>query len=333
MSNPVRVGIIGAGRAAEKLYVPSLPRTTGGQVVAITDMRAERRDLIASQIPGCTAYESVDQMLAEADLSAVVVATPPAAHIDVTRQALDAGCAALVEKPLAEDLGEARQLIADLPACKDKVVVGYNRRHWLPVKRMKDAMRGVDLSGATIDAAFCIDVSGWAPVAGAIDPIDDLGSHYLDLVRFILDDEIVSLSATRPKERAIEIRLKTAKGADVKLFHEHGGDTYEYFHVKAGGNEHKLVMGSDRISPADGPGRKAGDLIDKVKRKLTGGGWTLGDSYVQQFNDFFAVAAGRGKPSPDVNDGMQCMIAVSAAKDSADQGGKEIQLDDDASNH
>ena len=331
MTSPVRVGIIGAGRAAEKLYVPSLPRTEGGQVVAITDMRADRRDLIASQIPGCKAYESVEQMLAEANLNAVVVATPPVAHIAVTRQALEAGCAALVEKPLAEDLTEARQLIAEMPGCKDKVVVGYNRRHWLPVKRMKQALQGVDLKGATIDAAFSIDVSGWAPVAGAIDPIDDLGSHYLDLVRYILQDEIASLSATRPKERAIEIKLKTKKGASVKLFHEHGKDTYEFFHVKAAGKEHKLVMGSDRISPADGPGRKVGDLVDKVKRKLTGGGWTLGDSYVQQFNDFFAVTAGKAKPSPSVDDGLQCMIAVSAAKDSADQGGKEIQIDDNAS--
>ncbi len=328
MNSSVRLGIVGGGRAAEKLYVPTLPKTMGGQVVAVMDTREDRRELIAGAFEGCRSFASVSQMLEQAKLDAVVIATPPASHLSVARQALAAGCHVLVEKPLAEDLREARELIAQVPDARDRLMVGFNRRWWLPIRRMKEAVARHRGQAIKIDAAFCIDVSGWDPLTGAVDPLDDLGSHYLDLVRFVLGDEIVSLTAVRPNARRIEIDLRTKGGATARLEHEHGPSTYEYFDVAAGSKRYRMAMGSDRIQPAEGPGRKLGDLTDKVLRKIQGKGWTLGDSYIQQFNSFFSAVAKKSAHTPNYEDGMQCMLAVEAARQSAAQGGQEVKLDE-----
>lgn len=330
MSKEVKIAIIGAGRAAEKLYVPTLPKVAGGSVVAVTDTREDRRDLIASSFSGCKAYATLEEMMADAKPDGVIIATPPAAHLPVAKDVLaqDANCFILVEKPLAEDLGEARQLAESMPQARHKIMVGYNRRQWLPVQRLKQALSGKPLDGATVDAAFCIDVSGWDPLTGAVDPLDDLGTHYLDLVRYILDDEIKTLSATRPTERRIDIKLTTLKGANVTLRHEHGPDTYEFFDVTfKDGQRFRLQMGSDRITPASGLGRKLGDNLDKVKRKLTGGGWTLGDSYVLQFETFYAAIRGDGELSPNYDDGVKSMLAVDAARRSAAGDGDTINVE------
>ncbi|MEM6392440.1 MAG: Gfo/Idh/MocA family oxidoreductase [Planctomycetota bacterium] len=325
-SSPLRLGIVGAGRATEKLYVPAAPQAPGGSIVAIADTRPERRDLIAQSVPGCTGYDSLTAMLAEANLDGVIVATPPGSHLAITREALAAGCAVLVEKPLAEDIEEAKAFVEEIGDQVAKVVVGYNRREWLPVRRMKDAASRMDLAGATVDGAFCIDVSGWDPIAGAVDPLDDLGTHYLDLVRYILEDEIATLSASRPAEKRIEIKLTTDRGIEVGLVHEHGTDTFEHFDLHAKNDRLRLQMGSDRIQPAAGLGRTLGDKIDKVKRKLAGNGWTLGESYARQLNNFYAVIEGKAKPSPSVHDGLRAMIATDAARRSASEGGKEITI-------
>jgi len=56
MSAAVLIGLLGFGRAAERLHVPAILGTSGARLVAASDPVAERRQLIARASPGCRAF-------------------------------------------------------------------------------------------------------------------------------------------------------------------------------------------------------------------------------------------------------------------------------------
>ena len=110
-----RVGLIGCGRIVEDGHVPAYRQLPDGiAVVAVCDPSFERRrtvgDLLGIDPKG--RFGDLDALLAEAELDAVVVASPTAFHADTIRRCLDHGLAVLCEKPLGVGAGDASSLLA-----------------------------------------------------------------------------------------------------------------------------------------------------------------------------------------------------------------------------
>ena len=126
----LRVGLVGCGRLAERGYVPALKLAQGITLAALADPVLSRCDTVA---PGVPAYTSAAALLAAAEVDAVVLATPAAAHVADATLAAEAGVPALVEKPPASDLAEAQALARLDPAPR----IGFNRRFepWLHALR------------------------------------------------------------------------------------------------------------------------------------------------------------------------------------------------------
>ena len=127
MSEPTKVGLIGCGRAAERYYLPALGRQAAkARLVAVADPRPERALLAASGLPGCLTFDSVETLLQEAEIDAVLVTSSPDTHVPITIKALQAGLSVLVEKPL----GTSSEQVQDLEECTSRsrgiVMVGFN---------------------------------------------------------------------------------------------------------------------------------------------------------------------------------------------------------------
>ena len=107
-TSSLRIGVIGTGFGTN-VHVPGF-QSEGIQVVAVCARRRERAEKAAHDfgIPGV--YTDYRQMLKEADLDAVSIATPPVSHYEMTMAALDAGKHVLCEKPFAMDQGQAREM-------------------------------------------------------------------------------------------------------------------------------------------------------------------------------------------------------------------------------
>ena len=106
----VRVGVIGAGRFAEECHVPGVQAHPHGEVVALCARNHERVQAMAARLGVPQVFTDYRELLASADIDAVIVATPDALHLPVTLAALEAGKHVLCEKPLAMNAEEAQRM-------------------------------------------------------------------------------------------------------------------------------------------------------------------------------------------------------------------------------
>jgi len=104
---PVKVGVVGAG-ALGFHHIRLLKKIEGADVVGFYDHNAPRAAQVAKDLE-TTAFSSLDALLERVEAITVVVPTP--AHVDVGQAVLERGLHALIEKPLADTVPGAEQLV------------------------------------------------------------------------------------------------------------------------------------------------------------------------------------------------------------------------------
>ncbi|MGO8959216.1 MAG: Gfo/Idh/MocA family protein [Streptosporangiaceae bacterium] len=112
---PLRLGIVGAGMIAtvEPGFLPGLHRITDKvEVVAITSRTRSRAEAVARDWAIPAVFGSLSEMLAVADVDAVLNLTPIEAHYETSMQVLMAGKHLVTEKPLASTLSQADEICA-----------------------------------------------------------------------------------------------------------------------------------------------------------------------------------------------------------------------------
>lgn len=106
---PLRIGMIGCGYWGPNL-LRNFAKLPDVHVAAVADRSPERRAFVRSGYPKTATVEDAEAVLADPEISAVVIATPAATHADLTQQALEAGKDVFVEKPLAMTTDDAVRL-------------------------------------------------------------------------------------------------------------------------------------------------------------------------------------------------------------------------------
>ncbi|MBT4497720.1 MAG: Gfo/Idh/MocA family oxidoreductase [Gemmatimonadetes bacterium] len=114
------LGIIGAGNILDS-HLRALEQLPRIDVTAVCDTHVERRKQIAAQL-NIRSYADYRDLLAEPP-DAVLVALPHGLHCAVTVDALRAGCHVLVEKPMAVDVEECRQMLSAAEMCGRQLLV------------------------------------------------------------------------------------------------------------------------------------------------------------------------------------------------------------------
>ncbi len=124
---PVRVGIVGAGRMA-RTRVGNIAALPDALTVAVASRTAAHARALAGEA-GCVAADSVEALFARDDLDAVVVATDNESHVALALAALESGKHVLVEYPLALVPHEADAVLASARHRGLAVRVGYDQTH------------------------------------------------------------------------------------------------------------------------------------------------------------------------------------------------------------
>lgn len=125
MTRPLRIGIVGLGAVA-RFYLAALADIPSLRLTAVCDVDPALLSPFGGQI---TCHTDHRQMLRRADLDAAVVTTPNDTHFTVCRDALEAGVAVCVEKPLATRLADGEALLEAARARGLTLFTAFHRRY------------------------------------------------------------------------------------------------------------------------------------------------------------------------------------------------------------
>lgn len=122
----IGVGIIGFGRIGAE-HAAWLSKAEGIEAVAVADGTSARQDLARQR--SLRVYTTVEQLLEDAEVNAILVATPTAMHFEHTMMSLAAEKHVLVEKPIALDLEQSKQMV-DEASRRQLVLSVFQNRRW-----------------------------------------------------------------------------------------------------------------------------------------------------------------------------------------------------------
>lgn len=121
----LNVALLGAGRIGQ-VHAESMTATRDSRVVAVADTNREAAEALAARIGA--AARSVDEIIADPAIDAVLIATSTDTHSDLITRATQAGKAVLCEKPVDLSLERALTTLAAAEATGRPVMIGFNRR-------------------------------------------------------------------------------------------------------------------------------------------------------------------------------------------------------------
>ena len=131
----MKVGLVGLGYWGSKLLRNLTQQLDIGQIVAV-DVSIDRLSAACEQYPGLSVALSLDEVLADEAVEAVLVATPVQSHARLVRQALTAGRHVFVEKPLAASVTDAVELASLAQQRELMLMVGHTFLYSPRVKRI-----------------------------------------------------------------------------------------------------------------------------------------------------------------------------------------------------
>lgn len=107
MSNPIRLGIVGLGRAGWGMHTNELAgKEDKYKFVAACDIIPERVEKMKEKY-GCKGYDNIDNLIADPDVEIVDIATRSCDHFKHASKALKAGKDVLIEKPMGLTYAQA----------------------------------------------------------------------------------------------------------------------------------------------------------------------------------------------------------------------------------
>ena len=333
---PLRVGLIGCGFATRQHHLPALDGVPELRVVALAD---SERAALARAAAGRDVHAHADAMpvLVDPGVDVVGICTPPDSHAELAVAALQAGKHVLVEKPLAVTRADAARVLKAAAAGSGLATVGLVYR-W---HRLNRAVRDLVAAGRVGNVAALHTVAtsytGGAPERAAPwrnDPaagggvLYELGTHQVDLWRFLLAGEVVSVNAAASADAAV-LAGRMSDGTPVST--TLGFVTGDNHEVVAYGTKGTLTARGDRYDGLDlvPAGRLPGDVGMRLRhgvrlaRELPGAvrsrrrGGDLAEAFRAQWRAFAAAIRGDEALAVTLEDGARALELVLAASASA----------------
>lgn len=120
----VKIGVVGLGRFG-RLHALTLAGLSEAELVGLVSRREASLDAASAELPGVPGWTNLAMAIEESPAEAWVVACSTAAHVPVARALLEAGKAVLLEKPIADNLDEARSLAPLVRPDSSNLMLGH----------------------------------------------------------------------------------------------------------------------------------------------------------------------------------------------------------------
>lgn len=204
----VTVAVLGAGAIAQRRHGPEYAARDDVILAGFFDPDQERAQEVAEQFGG-RAYATPEEVFQDPAVEAVSVCAPNSLHAAYSIAALNAGKHVLCEKPMALSLEETRAMLEAQKSSGKILMPGHNQR-LIPTHRKAKELLEKGAIGKPLFFQCNFKHSGpenWSinntnstwffdKKKAQFGVFGDLGSHKIDLIRFLTGAEIVSVFAT-----------------------------------------------------------------------------------------------------------------------------------------
>ncbi len=320
------IGVVGVGEMGRR-HAENLRRNVPeARLIAVADVSEERAHQIAAELEVERAYGSLEAMLENREIEAVVIATPDKFHAKAVESAARAGKDILCEKPLALNLPDAHAALAAVSKAGRRLQVGFMRRYdpayTAAMQRIEGGEIGVPVIFKSVGrdkdqptlAAYDSNVNGMIFYTNTI--------HDFDLARWLMRDEVIGVhayttSAVRPEVAkygdvvASVVNLQYRQGA-IGNVESYAQAVYGYdVRTEIVGTKGTIMVGSlDRV-PAVFMTAKGGEqmLADHFLSRFA-------DAYLAEMKDFVRTILNDQAPKVTGQDGLKALAIAVAAEES-----------------
>lgn len=172
-----KVAIIGLGQMGRNHY-RVIQSIEGLEIVALCDV-------VQNHEYEEPFYDSVDELLEKVDFDAAIIVVPTFLHKEIALKCLEKGKDLFIEKPVASDIQEAKEILQKADEKSAKVCVGYIERFNPVVTALKNELQDKEIYSIDITR-----VGPFPPRIADVGVLTDLSVHDIDLIRFISGEEI-----------------------------------------------------------------------------------------------------------------------------------------------
>ncbi|MFE2970588.1 Gfo/Idh/MocA family oxidoreductase [Streptomyces sp. NPDC059340] len=325
----VRVGVIGAGMIGQDHIRRLTEAVTGARVSAVTDIDQARATEVAARV-GASALPTGADLIASPDVDAVLVTSWGPTHAEHVLNAVAAGKPVFCEKPLATTAEDCLRIVeAEHTHGRRLVQVGFMRRFDPGYRQMKEVLASGAIGAPLI--VHCAHRNPTVPEAyTSVMAAQDTAVHEIDVLRWLLDDEIVSAQVITP--RATGKRFAHLKDPQIMLFETANGvriDLEVFVNCRYGYDVQCETVGEEGLvrlpDPAAVGVRTAGHHGTAVAQD-----WKVrfADAFDTEFREWVAAVGTGSEPTgPSAWDGYAATVVTDAAVRSLESEGAVVTVD------
>ncbi len=330
----VRFALFGAGRIG-RMHADNIAAHPHARLVAVYDVLRPAAEAVAEK-HGARVAAGVDEILEDADVDAVLIASSTDTHVDLITRAARAEKAVLCEKPIDLDRERVDACWEEIAPLEPFVQIGFNRRFDPSFARLRQSLREGELGGLRqlLITSRDPDIPSreYMEVAGGL--LRDMTIHDFDMARFLLPEEPVEVScfaaalidpvvAELGDHDTAMVLLRTESGIQVCI-----------------NNYRRAVYGYDQRIEAMCEG---GAILADNMRPTTLERWTAAhteardpllhffieryrEAYVRELDAFVEALEEKREPPVTFEDGRRALILADAAYESL-RSGQTVTVD------
>jgi myo-inositol 2-dehydrogenase/D-chiro-inositol 1-dehydrogenase len=323
----IRFSVLGCGRIGT-MHARNLAKHPQAKLVSVYDVVTKASDAMAAEL-GVKAAQSVDDVLADAGVDAVLIATSTDTHVELITRAAKAGKAILCEKPIALDIKAVESCWAEIGSLNATVMIGFNRRFDPSFRAVHDRMSAGEIGKLEQIVITSRDPApppvSYIKVSGGL--FRDMTIHDFDLARYFAG-EIIEVHAfganlvdpAIAEAGDVDAAMVTMRAASGALIHINNSRRSAY-----GYDQRLEVFGEKGMLIA---GNKTATTVQSFSAGGTGQGDVVLPFFIERYADAYAaeiahfvesVSAGR-TPLTSFKDGAEALRLADAAFESLKTG-------------
>jgi myo-inositol 2-dehydrogenase/D-chiro-inositol 1-dehydrogenase len=316
------------------MHARNLARHPRASLVSVFDVMPAAAQETAAEL-GVPAAGSVEDVLADSNVQAVLIASPTDTHVPLIIAAAKAGKAVLCEKPIDLDMARVQACRQEIAPLKPTVMIGFNRRFDPSFRALRDRLHAGEVGKLEL---LLITSRDPAPppasyIAGSGGLFRDMTIHDFDMARFlagpIVEVHAFGANLIDPAIQAagdIDAAMVTLRASSGALVHIN--------------NARRAAYGYDQRLEAFG----AKGMLQALNRHATTvQAWTeersaagdpalhffierYQDAYAAEIDHFVQCVTQSTAPSPGFDDGLAALQLADAALESL-RSGRVVRLD------